>query len=1652
MKHKLASQIVVLFTLLALMFSAVGPAQAAGIYTHSVFVERAIERLTAYGGYSELVNILNTYPGVVNYGSTFPDTTLGSFNILGIPIPAPDEEWAETVHDTGGTRSNYTKYLQYLVDKGYDRSNSDLQTGYYKAFLEDPNYTAEIPAYRAALMGQMLQYFNASPRSFEDEKKIAFLFGLIAHQEADLAWHWTPDPGWVPLETAAINLGKSEYDLEIITKQYNGGNNAEFTYASYIKQDVLAASDAMGSRRPYCHGPCVAYPDDPILTGNFNLGVYWNLPAIGADGAWDPWIKTYVPGGIDYGSALVAGAWMQTWDKLSDASTYYVKPVASGNGNCSSWANACTLQSALNQAVNGEIWAAVGTYKPTDLATSRDIAFRLRTGVSVYGGFAGTETSRDQRDPEANLTILSGDIDNNDINTDGNNVAETYADIVGNNSYHVVVGATGATLDGFTVTAGNANVGTWPDTTSGGGGMLNYTDTSPVVSNIIFSGNSAVEAGGGMLNYTNSSPTVTNVTFVGNLAKTGGGMNNYYSSPTLTNGTFSNNSAEAGGGMINNNSSPTVTNVTFSANEATITSGGGMFNYSNSSPTLMNVTFNTNSAVYGGGMLNEANSSPTLTSVTFSGNSASFGGGMYNKHGNPTVTNVTFSGNSASFNGGGMYNEYGNTVITNVTFSGNSVSGTGGGMYNEFSNPIIRNSVLWGDGGDEISNVLSSTPTVTDSVVEGGYAGGTNIITTDPKLGVLGIYGGLTQTIPLLAGSSAINMGNDATCSATDQRGVTRPQGLHCDIGAYEYVFTDVYYAKPAATGTGNCQSWSNACTLQTALNAWQGGEVWVMAGTHQPGALRADTFQLKPSMAVYGGFAGTETARNQRNPVANLTILSGDIDNDDINTDGNDIAETYADIVGNNAYHVVTGATGATLDGFTITAGNANDVAQPNNQGGGMYNNAVTSSTLSNLVFSGNSASGTGGGMDNHTSNPTLTNITFVGNLADAGGAIFNWNANPTLTNITFKGNAATYGGGIASHWSNLTLTNVTFSSNTGIDIYNDWSTSAEIRNSILWGNSGGQIFNYNSGSATVSNSVIQNGYAGGTNIITTDPLLGTLGNHGGFTPTFPLLPGSSAIDTGDDATCPATDQRGVARPQRSHCDIGAYEADFRVISGNAGTSDASITYTGGTVTTDETGAYSFIVGYGWSGTVTPSKSDYVFSPANLSFTNVQNDFTDQNFTVTTWPAWSGGVSLTSDQPVVTVGRPHVGAEVMTYNGFGSGSTTMYVPMLFKNAFGGSYNAALYLQNISDTTSANVSISYYDSTGALTCSVTNETLTPLAIKGYWLPTVGCLPVGWVGGAVVTSDQPIVAVGRPHVGSQVTTYAGFASGSLSMYAPMLFKNAFGGGYNAALYIQNTDAALSATVDIEFYDSAGSLTCALTGETIAALATKGYWIPSISCLPVGWVGGAVITSNREIVAVGRPHIGSQVTTYNGFSAGSPSLRVPMLFKNAFAGGTYNAALYIQNADPALAATVDIDFYDSNGSLTCSLTGETIAALATKGYWIPSISCLPVSWVGGAVITANRDVVAVGRPHVGAEVATYGGFTSGSTEMYLPMLFKDAFGGSYDSAVYVQNTSGGSPAKVTFKFYDTVGNLSCLKTASIPAGATVGYWLPTLTCNP
>ncbi len=217
----------------------------------------------------------------------------------------------------------------------------------------------------------------------------------------------------------------------------------------------------------------------------------------------------------------------------------YAKPGGLTNGLCDTWANACELSHALTSTVSGqEIWVAAGTYQPTATTTDRGATFNLKDGVALYGGFAMTETQRDQRNALTNLTILSGDIDHNDNQTP---IITDLNTATGNttNSYNVVIGATGATLDGFVVTAGYANGSNWPN--YAGGGMFS-SGSSPTVTTVTFSGNWANQ-GGGMYNYDASSPSVMTVTFSNNLATYGGGLVNYLdSNPLVINATFNGNS------------------------------------------------------------------------------------------------------------------------------------------------------------------------------------------------------------------------------------------------------------------------------------------------------------------------------------------------------------------------------------------------------------------------------------------------------------------------------------------------------------------------------------------------------------------------------------------------------------------------------------------------------------------------------------------------------------------------------------------------------------------------------------------------------------------------------------------------------------------------------------------------------------------------------------------------------------------------------------------------------------------------------------------------------------------------------------------------------------------------------------------------------
>lgn len=294
------------------------------------------------------------------------------------------------------------------------------------------------------------------------------------------------------------------------------------------------------------------------------------------------------------------------------AKTIYVQKGGTGNGT--SWEDATEdLAAALFKAnIGDEVWVAKGTYYPANDG-DRTKTFTIYTNIKVYGGFTGTETSREQRNSELNTTILSGDI----------GIKGDHRD----NSYTVVyIGKSdkATVLDGFIIangTANNASTTTGDQTRCGGGMYINGEGFGK-----------------------GATPTIANCTFQNNYGRDGGAVynNGKYgeASPTFINCKFYSNKADLDGGAMFNDgrrggmSSPNLQDCVFDNNLGNY--GGAICNYGGkgiSSPSLNNCTFKENRAyLRGGGIFNmdaEGVAQPSLTHCHFVDNTAKDGKGMY---------------------------------------------------------------------------------------------------------------------------------------------------------------------------------------------------------------------------------------------------------------------------------------------------------------------------------------------------------------------------------------------------------------------------------------------------------------------------------------------------------------------------------------------------------------------------------------------------------------------------------------------------------------------------------------------------------------------------------------------------------------------------------------------------------------------------------------------------------------------------------------------------------------------------------------------------------------------------------------------------------------------------------------------------------------
>jgi hypothetical protein len=344
--------------------------------------------------------------------------------------------------------------------------------------------------------------------------------------------------------------------------------------------------------------------------------------------------------------------------------------------------------------------------------------------------------------------------------------------------------------------------------------------------------------------------------------------------------------------------------------------------------------------------------------------------------------------------------------------------------------------------------------------------------------------------VGLTPGNYTLEIYYDATTNGTN---TANPIYDNAGGANYKATFTlaPIYVNINQPDDSGDGLSWATAKrNLQTALAMANpaGTHIWVAAGMYYPdeGWLQNDnaresTFRLKNNVAVYGGFAGTETQLSQRNPTTHVTLLSGDVD-------GNFEAT-------GNAYHVVTsnGNTNtALLDGFTISSGNANG-SEPNERGGGVYVIGNSQAQFANLTINSNHANFYGGGVYNEQSSPSFINTLISYNHTNTsdpsqrerGGGVYNYEGNPSFTNVTMSENYSLYGGGVSNHNSSPTFTNVTISGNFvsigGGGIHN-YGSYPSFTNTLISGNRafyGGAMRNEYDNRITFTNATISGNYA---------------------------------------------------------------------------------------------------------------------------------------------------------------------------------------------------------------------------------------------------------------------------------------------------------------------------------------------------------------------------------------------------------------------------------------------------------------------------------------------------------------------------------------------------------------------------------------------
>jgi hypothetical protein len=624
----------------------------------------------------------------------------------------------------------------------------------------------------------------------------------------------------------------------------------------------------------------------------------------------------------------------------AEAAVLYVARAASGNVDGSSWTDAfTTIQDGINAAGPGdEVWVGAGTYREN---------VQLHNDIALYGGFAGTEEARDDRNPAAHFTSIDAGKSGSAVRFDPDATPQTV-------------------LDGFRLRNG------MPDDLGGGGVYLD--GGSPVIANNVFTENKANQGAGIVVR--NGAPTIANNLFFENSADYGAAIQIYQNTADtlmIVNNTVVDNHSGDGGFVVGMQSGANVqfANNIVAFNDRQIFLDGSSsaayennnawensdFNYFGGDPTGSNGNIEDDPLFQDrpNGNYRLTPASPCLDA----GNNADVIGEKDLDNGDRIQADTVDMGGYENAAAG-----------YHLVFAAQPAGGSAGA-------PLAAQPVLQVEDSQG-QPVIGYNGPVTVSIDPGSGIRSATLLGSTTVNAVDGVaaFTGLTVLEP---GDGFVM---DAVTADT----------LPAQSRMFTMVFTRIYVSKSGSDAKDG-RTWENAkLTVQSGLDAAP-TELWVAAGTY------VENLSTSTALAMYGGFAGTESAIADRNLAANHTILDG-------GSAGTVLSSTAVPSL-------------RVLDGFTIQNGKAAG------DGGGAAISAFRGS-IANVTFSNNTASGKGGGLFINSSGLnepfgiTLSNDVFTSNSAGQGGGIYldasnNGAAVITIaqTNNAFSGNSAVNGGG---------------------------------------------------------------------------------------------------------------------------------------------------------------------------------------------------------------------------------------------------------------------------------------------------------------------------------------------------------------------------------------------------------------------------------------------------------------------------------------------------------------------------------------------------------------------------------------------------------------------------------------------------------------